>query len=243
MNNKQKKVVAGMVAGFCVLSSQTLVQYGLLGNLGVIAKNSSSLQAFGTGDGKDLRYMIIDHEAKITGFINTNVTHTIIIPKEVEQCGRMYPVTSIGGMAFASNTKLVNLTIPDTVKNMDNMVCLNCRNLRTVTILSSEIEIGQNVFKDCNNLTTVRIPACAEKLKNKLIAAGIRPEQIIELEYGVLDGADCYNKCKYEIKEDDDAEEQKENSTTVYEEDDDSFYIEGDGFYDDERIVNLLPPL
>ena len=226
MNNKQKKVVAGMMAGFCVLSSQTLVQYGLLGNLGVIAKNSSSLQAFGTGDGKDLRYMIIDHEAKITGFINTNVTLTIIIPKEVEQCGRMYPVTSIGGMAFVSNTKLVNLTIPHTVKNIDNMACWNCKNLSTVNILSSEIEIGQDVFKDCNNLTTVRIPACAEKLRNKLIAAGISNEKIIEFEYRVLDEANVYNKYRYEKKEDDD-----------------SFYIEDDGFSDDERTVDLVPPL
>ena len=44
-----KKVVAGIMAGFCVLSSQTLVQYGLLvGNGGIATKNSSSLQAFGT---------------------------------------------------------------------------------------------------------------------------------------------------------------------------------------------------
>ena len=47
MERKNKKIVAGMMAGFCVLSTQTLVQYGLLlGNGG----NSSSLQAFGTSN-------------------------------------------------------------------------------------------------------------------------------------------------------------------------------------------------
>ena len=191
-----------MMAGFCVLSSQTLAQYGLLGNLGVIAKNSSSLQAFGTGDGKDLKYSIIDNKAKIIGFINTAVTHTIIIPKEVQQNNRMYPVTSINNMAFFRNLKLVNLTIPDTVKNIGDRVCWNCKNLRTVTILSSETEIGQDVFKNCDNLTTVQIPASAEELRNKLIAAGIRQEQIIELEYGLLDEANVYNKCRYEIIDD-----------------------------------------
>ena len=49
MERKNKKIVAGMMAGFCVLSTQTLVQYGLLlGNGGIATKNSSSLQAFGT---------------------------------------------------------------------------------------------------------------------------------------------------------------------------------------------------
>ena len=44
MNRKNKKVVAGIMAGFCVLSTQALVQYGLLVGKG---GNSSSLQAFG----------------------------------------------------------------------------------------------------------------------------------------------------------------------------------------------------
>ena len=51
MERKNKKIVAGMMAGFCVLSTQTLVQYGLLvGNGGIATKNSSSLQAFGTSN-------------------------------------------------------------------------------------------------------------------------------------------------------------------------------------------------
>ena len=40
-----------MMAGFYVLSTQTLVQYGLLvGNGGIATKNSSNLQAFGASD-------------------------------------------------------------------------------------------------------------------------------------------------------------------------------------------------
>ena len=40
-----------MMAGFCVLSSQALVQYGLLkSDGGIETKNLSSLQAFGASD-------------------------------------------------------------------------------------------------------------------------------------------------------------------------------------------------
>ena len=49
MERENKKIVAGMMAGVCVLSTQTLVQYGLLvGNGGITAKHSPGLQAFGT---------------------------------------------------------------------------------------------------------------------------------------------------------------------------------------------------
>ena len=51
MERKNKKIVAGMMAGFCVLSTQTLVQYGLLvGNGGIATKNSPNLQACGISD-------------------------------------------------------------------------------------------------------------------------------------------------------------------------------------------------
>ena len=55
MHNGNKKIVAGMMAGFCVLSSQALLRYELLVRNGginsIIGKNSSSCQVFGTSEG------------------------------------------------------------------------------------------------------------------------------------------------------------------------------------------------
>jgi hypothetical protein len=89
------------------------------------------------------------------------------------------PVKEIGEDAFKNNLKLVSVTIPDSVTNIENCAFEGCSNLKSVTIPSSVKEVHSDSFKWCSNLTNINADtmtaACIrknnahyEKLKNNI---------------------------------------------------------------------------
>jgi hypothetical protein len=71
------------------------------------------------------------------------------------------PVTSIVGSivgAFARNTTLISVTIPDSVTNIGNNTFNGCTSLTSVTIGNSVTSIGTYAFSGCTGLTSVTIP-------------------------------------------------------------------------------------
>ena len=72
------------------------------------------------------------------------------------------PVTVIGAYTFfqqsiywGASARIKTITIPNTVKKIENGVFKNCRNLREIVIPSSVIQLGQAVFSGCSNLSSI----------------------------------------------------------------------------------------
>ena len=87
----------------------------------------------------------------ITGYIGSG--GAVNIPSTING----YPVTSIGGWAFSSCTKLTSVMIPNNVTNIGNEAFYNCNSLTSGTIPNSVSSIGDNAFDTCTSLTNVTI--------------------------------------------------------------------------------------
>jgi hypothetical protein len=88
----------------------------------------------------------------ITGYTGTDTVVTL--PPIINNL----PVTSIGDWAFAYNSNLTSVTIPDSVTSIGSNVFFLCFNLAGVTIPNSVTNIGGAAFEDCLSLASVTIP-------------------------------------------------------------------------------------
>ncbi len=209
MKHNNKKIVAGIMAGFCVLSSQTLAQYGLLvGNGGKIAKNSSSLQAFGASGEEDVignltyegcKYEL--HDDNTATLIDGKHAKNIVeIPQYVKKEGREYRVTKINDRAFHSYTNLTEITIPEGVTEIGTSVFYSCNALKSITLPTSLTKIGNATFSYCTNLTKINIPKNAQ-FKKRLMEMGLE-SKINEVDIKKLDDTSMCDGCKYGLNDD-----------------------------------------
>ena len=67
-------------------------------------------------------------------------------------------VTSISDYAFASCTRLTNLTIPDSVTNIGRAAFVFCTSLANIAIPNSVSSLRDQTFLACTSLTNVTIP-------------------------------------------------------------------------------------
>lgn len=68
-----------------------------------------------------------------------------------------YLVTTIGNSAFQQNTKLISVTIPESVTAIGDGAFYNCTSLMGINIPNSVINIGNNAFDGCYKLMSVLI--------------------------------------------------------------------------------------
>ncbi len=133
---ENKKIVAQITAVFCVLSSQTLVQYGLVKrDGGIIAKSSSSLQVFGASEDElqnknelydndicnKCKYTLNDGDATLTECVFKDITE-VKISEFVEKEGKQYKVTKIDKNAFYCFTSLESVIILKDVPYEINLI-------------------------------------------------------------------------------------------------------------------------
>ena len=71
-------------------------------------------------------------------------------------------VTSIGNEAFAENTNLKIVTIPDSVTSIGNYAFASCEDLTSVTIGAGVTSMGDGAFTYCEGLTSVNITDLAK---------------------------------------------------------------------------------
>ncbi len=122
----------------------------------------------------------------ITGYTGTNTAVTI--PDVIDS----QPVNIIGTWAFAYNTGLTSVTVPNSataieewafygctlfsvgignnVTNIDNNAFYSCTNLVSVTMGNSVRIIGNSTFAGCTNLGSITIPASVTSIGNSAFA-------------------------------------------------------------------------
>ena len=93
-----------------------------------------------------------ENTATITGYSGTDTE--LVIPDTLGG----YPVTGIGDGAFAGNTKLKMLALPDSVASIGNWAFENCTSLLAVDLPVNLEVLGGRAFGSCTSLTEITIP-------------------------------------------------------------------------------------
>ena len=107
-------------------------------------------------DGLDYKIHKVMHSAQLTG--GKSWAGEQNIPSEVVYEGQKYIVTSIGYNAFADNTALTSISIPNSVISIDDAAFIRCTGLTSIVIPKSVRSLGYNVFLGCTNLASITIP-------------------------------------------------------------------------------------
>lgn len=108
------------------------------------------------------------------GYINTaipgsSVSGNIIIPSIVYDGEKNYTVIEIGSYSFSNNTVLNSVSIPKTVKIINNDAFLYCTALHSVLLGNSVSWIGQSAFSNCD-LESITIPSSVTNIKDYAFA-------------------------------------------------------------------------
>ncbi|MEI6796173.1 MAG: leucine-rich repeat domain-containing protein, partial [Methanomassiliicoccales archaeon] len=101
---------------------------------------------------EDYTYSVSGDKATITGY--TGVGGPITIPSTL---GR-YSVAALGNWAFANNTSLTSVTIPDSVTSIGDYAFRACSALTSVTMGNGVASIQTGAFAGCTSLIAVTIP-------------------------------------------------------------------------------------
>lgn len=85
-------------------------------------------------------------------------TGVVEIPSEFDYNGVHYRTVEIGASAFRDCNDLTNITIPDSVANIENLAFSGCTNLSSINIPDSVTHIGYGAFSNCTSLERIEIP-------------------------------------------------------------------------------------
>lgn len=99
-------------------------------------------------------------EAQAAAFDNATILPATTIPSTVVIDGTTYNVTKVAGLACEGRSALTSLTLPNSMRTLENTAFANCANLTTVNLnTSSGLQtIGGGVFANCSSLTSFFIP-------------------------------------------------------------------------------------
>ena len=187
MERKNKKIVAGMMAGFCVLSTQTLVQYGLLvGNGGIATKNSPNLQACGISD----ENVTVENVTVENALVESRTLEVMRTNNGSEYCRNndnqgvtllLYDCTDVADMEAVR----VPESILDDMGNRWYVTRVDRSAfsfgvdwlMQTLTIQGRRTVIEPGALDQCYNLTTIFTPRNAQ-CRNDLDINGVNIEDI-----------------------------------------------------------------
>lgn len=99
-------------------------------------------------------YKVSNDKITITGLKPEVKTSSIIIPDTISN----KQVSFIDNSAFENNSKIVSITIPDSVTSIGWGAFYGCTGLTSVTIGNSVTSIGGYAFTGCTGLTNITIP-------------------------------------------------------------------------------------
>jgi hypothetical protein len=82
----------------------------------------------------------------------------INIPAQIEVDGQYYQVEKVGKNAFEYCYKVTSLTLPTTVKEIDNFAFQGCSGIQEITIPEGCVSIGEQSFYSLSSLRKVELP-------------------------------------------------------------------------------------
>lgn len=103
---------------------------------------------------KMFTYKVSNDKITITGLKPEVKTSSIIIPDTISN----KQVSFIATSAFKNNSKIVSITIPDSVTDIGLWAFSGCTGLTSVTIGNGVTSISGYAFSGCKGLTSVTIP-------------------------------------------------------------------------------------
>ncbi|MCI5582250.1 MAG: alpha/beta fold hydrolase, partial [Anaeroplasma sp.] len=118
-------------------------------------------------------YYINENEVGILSYLGTNGTTQLNIPNTID--GKT--VVEIGTHAFSDNSSVFNITLPNTIKIINDSAFENCTNLTMIdtTAAISLTSIGSNAFLNCSSLTTFTIPTNLNSLGTSVfLGSGVK---------------------------------------------------------------------
>lgn len=111
--------------------------------------------------------------------INISVTNSSDAPSNLSEWtydddGNLKTITYTAETIPASTysySKLTNVTIKNSVKNIGNYAFSYCSSLTSIDLPNSVTSIGNSTFRDCTRLTSVAIPNCVTSIGSQAFAS------------------------------------------------------------------------
>ena len=108
------------------------------------------------------------------------------------------PVIAIGSHAFYQNESITSITVPETVKVIENEAFHGCKSLTTINLPSSLESIGEYSFYACSNLALTELPDSLKSIgqyaffmgypENKSIVLTSLPSSLAEIGESAFEG-------------------------------------------------------
>ena len=137
--------------------------------------------------------VVADRYARIVGY--TGAGGNIVIPSELDGI----PVRRIGDNAFADNTDITGITIPDSLNNIYYRAFKGCANLSSIVFPAHQedwLYINEEAFADCPKLKEVTIPKRVEVSNYSFGCVSTGTDEWENPIYEKLDGFKIY--CYYQ---------------------------------------------
>jgi len=113
----------------------------------------------------DFVFELKDEGLTLTKYIGKNQS-VIIIPPTYK--GKEVKV--IGSYAFQNIQDIRSITLPDSIKKIENNSISSSRNLERVILSKSLKEIGESAFQNSHSLRTIKLPLGLQKIDNAAFA-------------------------------------------------------------------------
>lgn len=114
----------------------------------------------------NLTYRVNDDGQTVTLTNGSSATGSITIPDAIEKGGESYPVTRVGGNAFASCLQLVSVTFSGNIDSIGVEAFAHCWRLVSVTFSGNVGSIGDYAFVNCTALETVTFSGNVDSIWN-----------------------------------------------------------------------------
>ena len=108
--------------------------------------------------GLTFSYDDTSYEATVTGVSSSGSGKTEFrIPANIVNNKNFYKVTAIAASAFAYNSKITSVTLPNMVKSIGYRAFYSCSNLRNIYISKTVSSVGGEAFFGCTSLSNITI--------------------------------------------------------------------------------------
>ena len=191
--NKKTFMIQAVLSACCIItscSSDTVNgdnEYFTRGQITYVQEDENKIFFFDNQDGTAMvtynrKYPIQlndNNQAKLTTYVGE-----VTIPATFAVEGKTYQVTSVDEMAFANNTMLTKLTLPETITAFGQGSFINCSAMTAINIPAVIQEIPSACFAQCKKMAAFTLPEQVKTIGN-LAFANCAKAKTIELNEGI----------------------------------------------------------